>query len=167
METMTCTRTAVFSVDEKYRYILRITVNPHGNGDCLFVMLNPSTATEKDDDPTVAKCQKYARRWGYETLTVVNLFAYRATDPQTLGDMMIEPVGGETNDNFIREASLDADIVICAWGAHGNRMGRASDVLRDVLTRPLYYLHLNQDGTPGHPLYLKDSAEPIMWPAYK
>jgi hypothetical protein len=59
---------------------------------CLFIMLNPSTADEHVLDPTVKKCVKWARSWGFGALDVCNLFAWRATDPSELYHIP-DPVG--------------------------------------------------------------------------
>ena len=64
--------------DNCYRYTLR-RVWEEGRPMVMWLMMNPSVATEHGDDRTVAKCQRYARAWGYGGLFVGNTFAYRCT----------------------------------------------------------------------------------------
>ena len=82
---------AVYSPCEAYRYALTRVWNPAGR-KALFVMLNPSTATEVQNDPTVERCERRARALGCGAFRVVNIFAYRATDPQVM--RALETVGG-------------------------------------------------------------------------
>ena len=151
---------AVFSPDRIYRY--RLTRDgAMGGSTCLFIMLNPSTADEKVDDPTIRRCMAYAARWGHARLEVVNLFALRATNPMQLRLFRGDPVGPD-NDRHIMEAVQDADIVIAAWGQHGKLLGRAGEVRQMALNmrRPLYCLRRSRDGQPAHPLYLPGDLEP-------
>jgi hypothetical protein len=127
---------------------------------CLFVMLNPSKADEVDNDPTVERCERRARAWGFGTLEVVNIFALRSTDPTALYSA-VDPVG-PANDAAILAAAAGASRIICAWGTHGAFMGRGRKV-REMLEgagHMLYALKVNQGGDPAHPLYLPYSQEP-------
>jgi len=123
---------------------------------CMFVGLNPSTADEKQDDPTIRRCVGYAKRWNYGGLCMVNLFAFRATQPR---DMMAakDPIGPH-NDRTLKTLSQGAGIVIAAWGKDGNYMGRDKQVT--ALLPHLYCLKQNKDGSPAHPLYLRGDARP-------
>jgi hypothetical protein len=128
-----------------------------------FLMLNPSTADESADDPTIRRCLGYARRWGYGGIVVTNLFALRATDPGALREHP-DPVGPH-NDQAILAAACSCALVVCAWGSHGDIRGRAGEVewlLRRQRIRP-HYLRRNQDGHPAHPLYLKGDIRPVPW----
>jgi hypothetical protein len=97
-----------------YRYLLGRRI---GGGDRvgLWVMLNPSTADANEDDATIRRCIGFARREGCGLLEVVNLFAYRATDPAALR-LADDPVG-PANDHFISKAVERAALVVVAWGA--------------------------------------------------
>lgn len=146
--------------------------NDHdGNGkrigwpkSCLFIMLNPSTADGELDDPTIRRCVGYAKALKYDRLEVVNLFAYRATDPRQLLRMhhAQDPVGWE-NQSFIESAARDAGIIICAWGAHGGHIGQDETVLGwiDSHAQKIHALKLTQDGKPCHPLYLPADSKPF------
>lgn len=128
-----------------------------------FLMLNPSTADERVLDPTCARARDYAERWGYGTLLVTNVFAWRATDP---GEMRAaaDPVGAG-NDIAILSAARRAQLVICAWGNHGAHLGRAARVTRLLRQggMTLHVLRLNAGGEPAHPLYLPGTLRPRRW----
>ncbi|QQA43116.1 DUF1643 domain-containing protein [Pelagovum pacificum] len=158
---------AVYSDCETYRYLLTRTWDPSG-ARALFVMLNPSTATEVQNDPTVERCERRARTLGFGAFRVTNIFAFRATDPKVMraaGD----PVG-PGNDDAIRESALawireGGDRVVCAWGTHGAHLDRGPTVerlLRDT-GRELTHLGLSKAGHPKHPLYIGYGVQPEPW----
>lgn len=127
----------------------------------LFVMLNPSVADAAKDDPTIRRCVNFARAWGYGGIRVVNLFAYRATDPSEL-NAADDPVGPE-NDGHIVTESLMAEITVAAWGRSIPRKfeDRASEVLKLLLEKSVprvYCIGMNADGSPKHPLYAPTRA---------
>lgn len=153
---------AEFSPCRTYRYRLwRLwDERPH----CLFVMLNPSTATEVANDPTVSRCIAYARKLGYGGCVVVNIFAYRATDPVEMKQAK-DPVGPE-NDKAILRCANDAGLLVAAWGAHGKHKGR-SRYVRGMLHGAginVHCLSVTADGEPRHPLYLSGEIEPMPFP---
>ena len=154
---------AKFSECRKYRYLLWRQWDST-KAMATFLMLNPSTADEIDNDPTVERCQRRSLQMGFGGLRVVNIFGFRSTDPNGLYREP-EPIGAD-NDAAILEASRDAGIVICAWGKHGELNGRGKAVLEMLRTHGIqpHYLQLNQDGTPKHPLYVKYSVPPTPWP---
>lgn len=154
------TRRARFSEDRVFRYKLEIEFGA-GDGTVNFIMLNPSTADEYKNDPTVERCERRAREWGYRRLIVTNLFAFRATDPREM-KAAADPVGRE-NDAAIVAAAKESDLVIAAWGNHGFHLGRA-DVVRAALCSQrvrLKCLRVSKSGHPAHPLYLPYELEPI------
>lgn len=123
-------------------------------------MLNPSTADETHLDPTVTRCCGYARRWGYGAIEVVNIFAYRSTDPKGLL-AVADPVG-EENDQHILAAVEDAALVVAAWGVHGALQDRGRIVQDLIADRcALTSLGVTKDGHPRHPLYLRADAVPV------
>lgn len=138
---------------------------------CVFVMLNPSTADGEQDDPTIRRCVAYAKAWGYDRMEVVNLFAWRATDPKELlaVDADDDPVGFE-NDKAIQKAIFGAGIVVCAWGVTGCHLGQdetalgwiadAVEVMSDEREIPVTALKLTKEGFPAHPLYLASHLRP-------
>ncbi|MEY8840164.1 DUF1643 domain-containing protein [Cribrihabitans sp. XS_ASV171] len=154
--------TAVYSDCERYRYSLTRIWDPEGRR-AMFVMLNPSTATEVQNDPTVERCERRARALGFGAFRVTNIFAWRETDPRKMRAVP-DPVGPE-NDAAIAEGAHWADTVIAAWGTHGAHLRRGADV--EALLRrtgePLYHLGLSKGGHPKHPLYIAYSQQPQPW----
>lgn len=142
-----------------YRYCLWRTVNPAARPRrLLFVMLNPSTADAEVDDPTLRRCMGFASLWGYRSLEVCNLFAYRATDPKILA-RVAAPVGPD-NDVHLIAAAARAESIVAAWGTRGALRERAREVVALLTrTRSLLCLGLTRDGTPRHPLYVRSDAE--------
>lgn len=152
------------SADETaaYRYDL-IREWDDGRGSVVFVMLNPSTATAKTNDPTVRRCCGFARAWGFGQLRVVNLFALRSTDPRALYTHA-EPTGDPYNLKAIVTAAKGSSLVVCAWGQRGRWMARGARVLRELRAANVvpHALAISRDGTPMHPLYLRGDSLP--WP---
>jgi hypothetical protein len=156
---------AVYSDCEAYRYDLVRVWDPAGTR-INFVMLNPSTATEHANDPTVERCERRARALSHGAFRVTNIFALRATDPRVMRAHP-DPVGGPANDAAIAEAAGWADAVVCAWGTHGAHLGRGREVeaLLRATGRPVATLGLSKDGHPRHPLYIAYGVEPVPWEA--
>ncbi|APE44814.1 hypothetical protein BOO69_16470 [Sulfitobacter alexandrii] len=156
--------TAVYSDCEGYRYSLTRTWDASAR-KVMFVMLNPSTATEVQNDPTVERCERRARHLGYGGFRVTNIFAWRATDPRDMR-AAADPVGPE-NDATLAAGCLWADHVIAAWGVHGAHMGRGPLVAARLMAsgRPLFHLGLSKEGHPRHPLYLPYARTPVRWHA--
>ncbi|OSP55040.1 DUF1643 domain-containing protein [Pseudoruegeria sp. SK021] len=154
--------TAIYSDCERYRYSLTRTWDPDGRR-VLFVMLNPSTATEVQNDPTVERCERRARALGYGAFRVCNIFAWRATDPRDMR-AQADPTGPD-NDRAIAEGCSWADTVICAWGTHGAHLKRGPAVealIRAQTSTPLH-LGLSKAGHPKHPLYIAYTQQPELW----
>ncbi len=133
-----------------------------------FIMLNPSTADEWEDDPTIRRCIGFAKSWGYGGIQVCNLFPYRATNPKELltAENPCHPTMEFSlrNDVFIEEAIQESDKVIYAWG-NGTLIDKVLNKFPDYsplphLVQRAHYLALCKDGTPGHPLYLKGDLQP-------
>ncbi|MFT6425264.1 MAG: hypothetical protein ACJAYH_000219 [Celeribacter sp.] len=154
--------TAIYSDCENYRYALTRTWDPQGS-KVLFVMLNPSTATEVQNDPTVERCERRARALGFGAFCVTNIFAWRDTDPRKMR-AATAPVGPE-NDKTILEFANWADTIVCAWGTHGEHLKRGEQVaqLLRAIDQPLYHLGLSKAGHPKHPLYIAYSEQPQLW----
>jgi hypothetical protein len=153
---------AVYSDCERYRYLLTRIWDPAGSR-ALFILINPSTATEIQNDPTVERCERRARALGFGAFRVTNIFAWRNTDPKAMraaGD----PVG-PGNDAAILESCPWADRIICAWGAHGAHLdrGKAVETLLRGAGVPLFHLGLTQAGHPKHPLYIGYAEQPRPW----
>lgn len=135
------------------------------------LLLNPSTATAEEDDPTVYRMGQRARTEGFGGLYICNLFAWRSTDPDKIYRVP-DPIGPE-NDQWIKHDMLLCTQVICGWGQHGVHMGRDLAVM-SIFQQPfmpvafygkpyLAALKVNDDGTPSHPLYLPYTLKPTSY----
>jgi hypothetical protein len=163
---MTMKSDAWFSENRMYRYRL----SREWNGDCprvVFVMLNPSTADANKLDPTCTRCLARSLNLGGGALDVVNIFAFRSTDPNALIDARSRGVDivGEQNDFHLTTIAKAANVshVICGWGQWGKYLDRGKAVV-ELLTRSgvkLYCLGLTADGHPKHPLYIK-TKQPLQ-----
>lgn len=153
---------AIFSPCGKYRY--RLWRKWKEGKTLLALMLNPSTADQSSNDPTVERMERRARRMsGYGQLVVANIFAFRATEPE---DMKAEPepVGPENNLAII-QAATEADMIIAGWGNHGDHLNRSSEIrklLQDCgAADKTFALRFTGKGEPGHPLYVKYEVKPV------
>ena len=154
---------AVFSPCGAYRYLLWRLPSPRANLLGMG-MLNPSTANERADDPTIARCRRIAAQAGHANLLVWNLFAFRATAPSDL-KRAAEPVG-PNNDAAIAHALALSRRTIVAWGNHASHLGRDAQVLAHCIAgMPVAALGFTQLGQPRHPLYLAATVRPRRWQA--
>ena len=153
---------AVYSDCEKYRYSLSRSWSKSAKR-VTFIMLNPSQATEMRNDPTVERCERRARTLGFAGFTVVNIFAWRETDPKALRKAQ-NPIGA-FNDDAILTASREASTTIAAWGTHGAHLDRGPQVARMLSEQGhrLHHLGLSKAGHPRHPLYLSYTVTPETW----
>lgn len=160
-------RRAVYSDCEKYRYELSITWDKT-KPRLAFLMMNPSTATERENDNTVELCeQRTLRAKTYGGLDVLNVFAWRETDSKllkTLCKQGVDLIGPENDERIVRIAK-GAELVIGAWGRSGNLLGRGAVVLSMLAANgvPLSTFVINADGSPKHPLYVSYDTPPVPW----
>ncbi len=148
---------AVFDATGCYRYWLSRTWDPQGR-TVNFIMLNPSTADQAQLDPTVSRCLSFAVRWGFGTVVVTNLFAWRSTDPSGLRSVP-DPVGPD-NDRFLRQGVEQSALRVAAWGVNGALHHRDETVLQLLAGYPLTRLGVTKHGAPRHPLYLRADTAP-------
>jgi hypothetical protein len=153
---------AILSPCGLHRYRLeRAWDNSSLRRPCVFIMLNPSTADGLQDDPTIRRCVRFARSWGYNHLVVVNLFSYRATDPDELLKSPA-PVEGPRNMEYIWDATVQAGLIVAAWGAQGCLFGQDRRVL-DTITHDVRCLGTTKSGQPRHPLYVRGDTYPVRY----
>ena len=153
-------------IDGRYRYSLwRNLKSSYRDGTATFIMLNPSTADAMKDDPTIRRCIGCAERLGYGWLMVVNLFAFRATNPADLKDALncgIDSVGPK-NTTYIEEAVSRSKVIVAAWGVPKwpfvkDRVRTVVEQVREIgAYQPgpdrFVALGFTKDGHPRHPLY--------------
>ena len=161
------TRRAFFSLDMVYRY--RLIIDFRGSmfqkNQCrrmLIIMLNPSTADEMKDDPTVRRVCGFAQREGFEQVEVQNLFALRSTDPKALLNHS-DPVGPNWLDN-LKSGLAESEFLCLGWGTHGGLNNRDKDVMETLnfgWPSPLkiHCLGHTGGGFPKHPLYLAEETK--------
>lgn len=184
MSTRTIDRDTTFSPCRKYRYTLwREFGDPEmhfdacndGERGCqlesylMVIGLNPSTADETNDDPTIRRCIGFAKRWGFGALCMTNLFAYRATDPEVMKRSLSpegETIDSDTSENcqWLRKIADGSGMILAAWGKHGSFRSRAETVRRILGGKKVYALKLNKDGSPMHPLYVASDTQPVILP---
>ena len=147
---------ANMSKDKIYRYTLSRTWDST-KPTVLFIGLNPSIADENIDDPTITRCINFAKDWGYGTLLMANLFAFRSTYPKEI--YLIDDPIGKDNDYYLLECVKQSDLIIACWGSNGTHMD--SEKIIKELVPNLYCLQKNKNGTPHHPLRLPRNINPI------
>lgn len=155
-------RTASFSRDRRYRYALG---RRWGEGPTLtWVMLNPSMADHRRDDPTIRRCIRFSEVWGFDALRVVNLFALCSPEPQAL--LVADNLFGPRGERALREAlrpstgGSEASAVIAAWGNVHPRLAARAERVRALLPEGTWCLGITGRGEPRHPLYLRGDARP-------
>ena len=156
-------KSAILSDARLYRYELR-RVWDESLPLVMFIGLNPSTADEAEDDPTIRRCISFAKSWGFGGLVMSNLWAWRATNPKDLLLKTYDPVGPDTDHHLI-EAGRECALIIAAWG--NGPVIKALDPERPVHVARLFdnicVLKVNGDLQPGHPLYIKGDVVPQFW----
>lgn len=157
---------AQFSDCEQYRYWLRRDWDADLPA-ISFLMLNPSTADEVANDPTIERCQRRAIAMGYGSMIIVNLFSFRLTDSTQL-DTVADLLGDQqAADACIVRAVQLAEMTVCGWGKHALAAPRAQHVLALLKAAGLQHkvkcLQLNKDGSPQHPLYIAYTASPVAF----
>lgn len=125
----------------------------------MFIGLNPSTADETEDDPTIRRCVGFANSWGFNAVCMTNLFAVRATNPK---DMLAHerPIGERCNST-LQNLSKNAGLIIAAWGVNGGHLNRDVEVKNTI--HNMYCLGMTKAGYPKHPLYLKKDTVTIAF----
>lgn len=151
---------AIISACGRYRYRLWRPGDP-SKPRIVWIMLNPSKADAKKDDPTIKRVRSFSTAWGFGRIDVVNLFGYRATEPAELRTVQ-DPIG-TMNDTHLIRAVEGADLILLAWGNPGSLMGRSKDVLNLLRDYPLWHLRKTQQNQPEHPLYLPGILVPLAF----
>lgn len=152
---------AIFSPCLNYRYRLW---RQWDEGKLLhFCGLNPSTADEVLNDPTISRLIKRAKQLGFSGLQMTNAFAYRATDPKVMKSQD-DPVGPENDEAILTAAKMSA-MTIVGWGKDGWHKGRQRQIVEmlEEVGITMHCLGVNKDGTPKHPLYLAYSVQPQIF----
>ncbi|PYG30538.1 DUF1643 domain-containing protein [Pelagimonas varians] len=150
---------ALYSPCGAYRYGLQRIWSD--GPELLYIMLNPSTATEEKNDATIERCQRRAKLLGFGAVRIANLFAYRATHPKDL--RQAEDPEGPENAALLSRWSGAAGMTIAGWGTHGAFLGQGVGIA-PYLEGDVRHLGLTKEGHPRHPLYVSYSMMPQVWP---
>jgi hypothetical protein len=156
---------ATFSPCRRYRYTLTRMWDAT-KPTVVFCGLNPSTADETQDDPTIRRELGYAKAWGYGKLVKVNAYGFRSTDPKGL--WTVDDPRGPDNFAWIKmrafELGREGGLFVAGWG--NNIRERDAFELRRMLRFEgvkVHALKLTKQGNPSHPLYLRADLKPFVW----
>ncbi len=158
---------AIFSRCMKYRYVLWRDIGgqlPQGRWEtAAFVGLNPSTATHKENDPTIRRCIGYCERWSYKRFVMLNAFGYRATEPSDMIALGLKAANGPDNDAAIVQTVQNVGLVVAAWGVNIAKLpGRETELLGMIREHiHITCLGKTNGGHPKHPLYLRKDLTPV------
>ena len=148
-----CESVAAFSRCGKYRYFLQRQWSDTGAGVLLFLMLNPSDADERKNDPTARACQNRARELGYGGFAVCNLFARVTSDPNQLWVMDAAERIGPDNDNVLREKIRAHGEALCAWGNEGRHYRERVEEVGKMMAREKSAARCICTNASGHPIH--------------
>ncbi|HHT7187648.1 TPA: DUF1643 domain-containing protein [Bacillus cereus] len=154
-------------IEGNHRYSLTREWDVTNKNRTLFIMLNPSTADEQQDDRTTNRCIDFAKRWGCGSLEICNLFSYRTTYPRDLRTLSYSEIIGEKNHYHLERAFKKATIIVTAWGEHG-KLHKQSTHIHPLLKqwsrtygKAVYCLGFLNNKEPRHPLYAPAATERI------
>jgi hypothetical protein len=148
---------AGFSPDRRYRYALWRQWSPGPPARTIsFVLLNPSTANDKRLDPTLTRCAGHAKRWGFDRMNVVNLYAFRTPYPKIML-AQDDPTGPENAAAIDRYVS-ESDLCIAAWGWNVIETGRLKWLCELAYPIPVHVLGFTAGGEPRHPLHMRNDC---------
>ena len=157
-------------MDGNYRYSLIREWDVNNKKSVVFVLLNPSTADDEVEDQTTKVCIEFAKRWGYGSMRIVNLFAYRATDPKVLKQLKdYDKMVGKRNNQFLMNALTEANRIVVAWGEHGKILNRyRDDALIELFSKfQLYCFRIIANNQPKHPLGVNYDTQLEEYSFYK
>ncbi len=126
----------------------------------LWVLMNPSVANLDHSDTTLIKTGAYARTWGFGGQLIGKVHAYRAT--KSVDMLKIDDPVGSENDKSILKMAKQSKMIVLAYGRPPKKLSERGIYVANLLekTYDLHYLKLNSDGSPRHPLYLKQNLQP-------
>mgnify|MGYP001230995244 CR=1 FL=1 len=148
-------------IEGNYRYSLIREWDENNPNRIVFIMLNPSVADSEVDDRTTKRCISFARKWGYGSLEIVNLFAYISQEYEVLKYLDKHEAIGVNNNKYIKQALERGKTIVAAWGENGVIHGRCEDFELYSLLRQykIYCLGRTRDGHPRHPLFVKSDKQ--------
>ena len=145
-------RRAEFSIDKKERYSLKREWDKSKN-KILYIMLNPSLADDKNDDPTIRRLISFTKKYNYGGFLVGNIFTTITPNPKE-----IDKSKGISDKNFEKLLKLinEVDQIVYAWGDNIEE----PQLLKELVLNPKCF-GKNLNGSPKHPLYLPSETKLI------
>lgn len=163
---------AIFSNDKmnEYRYLLTRDWD-NSKKRATVIMLNPSKATHLKFDNTIMNVHNFLLDFeneSYGSYSIVNLFAYRSTDPKLLVNRKQQYE--DKNDYFLKESFELSDTIIVAWGRDFKKVNAATqrdinarissvlEILKDYPDKVFIFWDGKEDVQnikPRHPVFLK------------
>jgi len=143
---------AIFSECRQYRYVLW-RIWDEQKPMLMLIGLNPSKASDVDNDNTICKVCKVGRFNNYGGIYMLNLFAWITQYPQDL--KRVADPSGHNGDYLNMYASKSKDVVFC-WGNFKVAVEKAKQVT-SMFNNALCFHH-NRNGSPKHPLFCKDKT---------
>jgi hypothetical protein len=150
---------ATFDSSETHRFVLwRSWAEQERGKMVMFIGLNPSTANQTKDDPTIRRVMGMAKSWGYNGIYMLNLFSFVSAYPEKIPHL--ELMHGK-NMHYLRQSASLSDKIVFAWG----NFKKAQIAGRHVteMFPDAYALHINKNGSPKHPLYVKKDVQLIKF----
>lgn len=153
---------AEFSDCRNYRYALW-RIWDSSKPLVMFIGLNPSTANETDNDPTIKSVCRIAKNNGYGGVYMMNCFPLVSTDPSRLQEVYdcLHETEDIENMRWLLEVRRKCKDVVFAWGNFKIVEQRAKSItgyFKDAKA-----LHVNKNGSPKHPLYCKGDIQLIKY----
>ena len=148
-------KSAIFNKDKSKRFLLTRSWDYKNElSSCVFIMMNPSIADSKTDDPTVKKCVYYSNKFGHNRLSIVNIFPNVSTVPK-----INEFSFCKNNFHFIKDVLKDNQYIYLAWGFNLEIQEWLKPLLKN---KNVFALEISKQNTPKHPLYLKKDLDPVL-----
>ncbi len=146
----------------RFRYALWRAWQPTGHR-LLFIGLNPSTANDIKDDPTIRRLIGFAKSWDFGGLFAGNLFSLVTANPDVLWHSSSPELPNGPNDVAIKRMREHSSMVLVGWGNEGRYAGARPREVLALLGEPVFCLNTTKVGEPGHPLYMPLSSQPIPY----
>ena len=156
----------------EYRYIL----GTRGKNPLICIGINPSTARPDDLDNTLKSVERIALGNGFDSFIMFNVYAQRATDPDSMEKQCNLALHKENLEAFRYVLSIsDRPAVWAAWGTIIEKRDYLPGCLQDMLeagescgAKWFCAGSISKKGHPHHPLYLRkdEKLKPFDIKAY-
>ena len=147
--------------DDKARFML----GEVGENPIICFGINPSTANDEKDDPTISKIRKIASENNCDSWIMLNLYPQRATNPN---DMHIKAADDLTVKNYEVIRSVfniySNALTLASWGNAIEKRKYLKDCLKEILAidpdrKWVCRGKLTVKGNPRHQLYVLNNTK--------